>query len=171
MIDLFLKAKIRRLMKRNRSKTLLPYDSIHQIVMLYDYDQHEIAMQLMAQLQADGKQVCAWTYSEIASVAEDETDASYHLLNSNDLTFFYFPKQQPMTDYLNCPVDMLLNLSQLENSVLDYLAVMSEARFKVGFKTNYTTHYDFILDVSQTDGHLLTNANCVIDYLKNFRLP
>ncbi|MBQ7163431.1 MAG: hypothetical protein IJR64_07565 [Bacteroidales bacterium] len=169
MISCFLKYRTRAARRRPRKRQWMEYAAVGRVAMLFDYPDYEKAMAVKAGLEADGKQVRAWSYSEV-EMSDTELSPSLRVLNNNHLNFFFLPKKYILDDYLGYPADWLLDLSQRANPVTEYLTAVSQAPFRTGFKVDCPRIYDFVLDIRPTAYDLQENAASLLFYLRNLKL-
>lgn len=144
------------------------FGDVRRIVMHFDYPDYDKAMRVKRELEKEGKKVFAWTYSQIE---RDNTALSsdVHVLTDRHLNFFFLPKKYVLANYTGQHADMLLDLSQTQNPLMEYLTLASGCPFRVGFKADDPSIYDFVLDISHSSSDLDENAATLLFYLKSLR--
>ncbi|MBQ9202131.1 MAG: hypothetical protein IJ154_07175 [Bacteroidales bacterium] len=169
MISFFLRNKTRTARRSRRSRRWMEYRAVGRVAMLFDYADYAQAMDIKAELEADGKQVRAWSWAEV-EMNDTAWSPSIRMLNDSHLNFFFLPRKYIMDDYLGYPADLLLDLSQRSNPLTEYLTACSPAGFRAGFKVAYPKIYDFVLDIRPTAYDLSENAGDLLFYLRNLKL-
>ena len=169
MIDLILKLKTRRCEKRRPRKQLTEYSRVNRVTVLCDLADFEVVDGMVRGLEADGKEVRVWSFSELTDSGL-ELPAAWKVLNNKQLNFFFVPGKELMAEFAGFDSELLLDLSRRPNPVLEYLEVCSPSGFKAGFKTDRPSRYDFVLTVPEGEGDLAQNAGTLLFYLKGLRL-
>jgi hypothetical protein len=70
-------------------------------------------------------------------------------LTVKDLNFWGLPKLELISDFLNIKFDILLNISLNQNLVLDYITLLSKARFKVGWSPEENNYFDLNINIGE----------------------
>ncbi len=82
-----------------------------------------------------------------------EDDVNPHVnsntLTTNDLTWIKLPKLEKIDDFININFDVLINMSLKQNLVLDYITLLSKAKFKVGSSTNESNYFDLNINIGE----------------------
>jgi hypothetical protein len=72
------------------------------------------------------------------------------VLQPKDLSFFGIPNTQRTKDFIKQEFDILLDMSLIDESSLDYIATMSHATFKVGrYRKNMLRVFDLMIRKSE----------------------
>ncbi len=169
MRNFLLKRNIRQLRAGGRVKELKSFGQVCRIAMLFDAADYVQAMAFKEELEAMGKKLRVWTYAEVES-PEWEYAPEKRFITRKHLDFLYRPKKLIVDDYQGFPADMLMNLSHEDNPILDYLASLSPATFRVSFKASLAKDYDFVLAFPEDSTDFKGNAESLLFYLKNLRL-
>lgn len=169
MRQFHLKKRIRQTKALGRVKELKAFAEVKRIALLFDPSDYQQVMEFVSMLEEMGKTVRLWTFAEVESPEWEYAPKSRYLTRKH-VDFWGLPKQYVVDDYQGFPVDMLMNLSHHPNWVLDYLAALSPATFRVGFKPDEAKDYDFVLAYQEETSDFKENANSLLFYLKNLRL-
>ena len=70
-------------------------------------------------------------------------------LTIKDLNFWGLPKLELISDFIDMKFDILLNISLNQNLVLDYITLLSKARFKVGTSPNEENYFDLNINIGE----------------------
>ena len=70
-------------------------------------------------------------------------------LTQADLTWLGFPKKEKIEDFISINFDVLLNISLKQNLVLDYITMLSEAKFKTGYSQNESNFFDLNINITK----------------------
>lgn len=68
-----------------------------------------------------------------------------------DLNWLGFPKHEKIDDFISFNFDVLLNISLNQNLALDYITLLSKAKFKVGSTRNETNYFDLNINIGKKD--------------------
>ena len=72
-------------------------------------------------------------------------------LTTNDLTWIELPKLEKIDDFTSIGFDLLINISLQQNRVLDYITLLSKAKFKVGSSLNEANYFDLNINIGEND--------------------
>jgi len=72
-------------------------------------------------------------------------------LTIKDLNWLGFPKQETIDGFTSINFDILLNISLNQNLTLDYLTLISKAKFKVGSSPSETNYFDLNINIGKKD--------------------
>jgi hypothetical protein len=70
-------------------------------------------------------------------------------LTIKDLNFWGLPKMEMISDFVDFKYDILLNLALKQNLVLDYITLLSKARFKVGCSPDEDNYFDLNINIGE----------------------
>ncbi len=70
-------------------------------------------------------------------------------LTVRDLNWWGLPKPDMIDDFTNMKFDVLLNIALKQNLVLDYITLISKARFKVGWSPNDNNYFDLNINIGE----------------------
>ena len=77
----------------------------------------------------------------------DNDSLSFRNFNKKEIDFILRPKSQDAQDFIDMPFDILMNLSSKSLLPLDYIALNSKARFRVGPLLEGSHAYDLMIDL------------------------
>ncbi len=72
-------------------------------------------------------------------------------LTTADLNWLGFPKPGKIDDFTSINFDVLINMALNQNLVLDYITLLSKAKFKVGYSTNESNYFDLNINIGEND--------------------
>ena len=72
-------------------------------------------------------------------------------LTVKDLNFWGLPKPDMIGDFVDMKFDVLLNIALEQNLVLDYITLLSKARFKVGWSPEENNYFDLNINIGEND--------------------
>ena len=72
-------------------------------------------------------------------------------LTVNDINWLGFPKPKKTDDFSNIQFDILFNIATQQNLILDYLTIISKARFKVGSTEEESNYFDLNINIGKKD--------------------
>ncbi len=86
-------------------------------------------------------------------VFEDDVNPheNSNTLTTNDLTWIKLPRLEKIDDFININFDVLINMSLKQNLVLDYITLLSKAKFKVGSSTDESNYFDLNINIGEND--------------------
>lgn len=86
-------------------------------------------------------------------VFEDDVNpqANSNTLTTNDLTWIKLPRPEKIDDFVSINFDVLINMALRQNPVLDYIMLLSKAKFKVGSSPNETNYFDLNINIGEND--------------------
>lgn len=70
----------------------------------------------------------------------------FNFFSRNDLNFFFIPKTNFIADFIEKPIDMLIDLSIDDNFPLNYISSLSNAKFKIGKFQKERNCFDVMID-------------------------
>ncbi len=116
-------------------------------------------------LAKKGKKVRVLAYSRKKL---DLSDFRIQFFSDKDLDFFLRPHTYTVSDFVNQPFDLLLNLTNGDLAPLHAVAARSKARFRVGPNTSRTYSYDLMLECEHSpDIEMFLNQ--VLFYLRKLK--
>ncbi len=141
--DRFIKRELKR---RNTERGTIDFNKVKTIGILFDGSKIEnevIVNDFVTQLNEKGKKVELLGFVPKNNQALNTTYTSFCL---KDLDLFKRPKNQKVTDFIEQPFDILINLTPLNHLQLDFIAALSNAKLRVGPYTDRTHCYDLMID-------------------------
>jgi len=104
----------------------------------------EVVLQYLDRLRKAGKKVKALAFMDNRA---DNEGFSFKNFNRKEVDFLYRPTSKDALEFAGTPFDILINLSSKSLLPLDYLAIISKARFRVGPLHQSTNAYDLMIDL------------------------
>ena len=86
-----------------------------------------------------------------------------NLFSRKELTWSMIPKTPVVTDFIDKPFDVLLDLSLTDFFPVEYIARLSKSKFKVGRFTEGHSSYDLMFDFEKDK-----NLETYLDYIKKY---
>lgn len=102
-----------------------------------------------------------------AHVSGDAKNQPMNSFDPNNYNWKYIPRDQSVQGFIDRDFDLLINLDQSDSLQMLYVAVASNAKFKVGlYQQTAFKIYDITLDYKSTKGQYLSNVGRIISFLK-----
>ncbi len=146
---------MRRLLKSSkRRRRMVDYASAGKIALLYGYDRAEdsrAAIDLINQLQADGKSVSALGFVNAGAVPEEISSPDHaRLCCRKDFSWSLRPRRGFLKEFTGKEFDILIDLSSHQAHPMKFMAARSGAMFKTGAANPDTNDvYDLIMQVEE----------------------
>ncbi len=67
----------------------------------------------------------------------------------DDVNWFFAPKNAKINEFIERPLDMLVDLSVSENLTIQYIIALSQAKFKVARTQQKFNYSDFMIDIQK----------------------
>ncbi|MDR2910991.1 MAG: hypothetical protein LBV47_06475 [Bacteroidales bacterium] len=81
-------------------------------------------------------------------------DATSNTIIPKDLNWLGFPKSGKVDNFTEMHFDILFNIAIKQNVTLDYLTLVSKAKFKVGGQTDLKNYFDLSINIGQNQNAL-----------------
>ncbi|MEY3050847.1 MAG: hypothetical protein RLY31_632 [Bacteroidota bacterium] len=166
MHDTFIKDELAQLAAPARKLTTL--ESSNHVGIIFDGTNPadcQVVLHFAEKLLKKGKKVRVLAYSR---KKPEYSDFRIQFFSDKDLDFFLRPNSYTVSEFVNQPFDLLLNLTNDVNNTLHSIAAHSKARFRVGPNTTRTYSYDLMLECEQsTDIEQFLNQ--VLFYLRKLK--
>jgi len=97
-------------------------------------------------------------------------DQHHHYIYGQDFNWYYKPKNILIEEFIQEPLDIIINLYQEEEFAIEYVLKMSNAKFKVGCAHTEEGLHDLMIDVSKQKGdaaYLIENVKHYLAILNN----
>lgn len=72
-------------------------------------------------------------------------------LTIKDINWLGFPKPEKTDDFSNIQFDILFNIASKQNLILNYLTLISKAKFKVGSGVEDSNYFDLNINIGKKD--------------------
>jgi hypothetical protein len=86
-----------------------------------------------------------------------------NLFSRKELSWSMIPKTPVVTDFIDKPFDVLLDLSLTDFFPVEYIARLSKSKFKVGRFTENHDSYDLMFDIENEK-----NLDSYLEYIKKY---
>ncbi len=86
-----------------------------------------------------------------------------NLFSRKELSWSMVPKTPVVTDFIDKPFDILLDLSLDDFFPVEYIARLSKSKFKVGRFTSKHSAYDLMFEIESG-----SNLDAYLDYIKTY---
>ena len=157
----------RKLKTRKRVKSVFSFESSKTIGVVFKTDTQsdfELVKRFLHFLTEQDNKVVALCFVDSKKVPD------YYLLRKGfnffsraDLSFFFVPKTQFIIDFIDKPIDMLIDLSTDNNFPFQYITSLSKAKFKIGKLQKDRNSLDVMIDISKTN-----NVESLIEQIKHY---
>jgi hypothetical protein len=153
MHKLLIKRKIKKTLKSKagRQKCFLCLKKMHTILVLLDTEDYEEADLFIDKLERMGKKVTSYAYKS----KKDEYDYSetpYIIIDHKEISKFFEKKLTAIVEKIKkVHYDALFDLTIDSNPFVEFLAVNTDATFKVGYKKTELPLYDFTISSINTN--------------------
>jgi hypothetical protein len=141
-----------RLRQQRYPRYSVRFEQAKSIGILFDGTElpdRNAVLQFAQRLRADGKSVKLLGYLD----SDFETDSfTFKKITRKELDWLLRPKNPDAADFLDQSYDILLNLSLEANLVLEYVAALSKAHYRVGIFTPNTWCYELMIDLPPKGG-------------------
>jgi hypothetical protein len=84
-------------------------------------------------------------------IFEDEVNPQQNsnALTTSDLAWIGLPRLEKIDEFISIQFDLLISLSLQQNMVLDYITLLSKAKFKVGSALSETNYFDLNINIGE----------------------
>ncbi|HET9570001.1 MAG TPA: hypothetical protein VFP20_01130 [Bacteroidales bacterium] len=165
----FLVNKIRKISKDfSRKKCFREYSDIHRVVILFDLEHAEDVKDFAKTLTFAGKEVFAFSYNPIPKNVVPVLPRNFTVLSRKQLSFNGFPQHQWLENYKSKLPDTLVDLTVKPHPVMQYLSIISEASYRVGFHRDEKTFDDLLLEYDPNQSFVFLTSQLHF-YMKSIR--
>lgn len=169
MFEVIILNRIRkRIAQCNQYQSNANYESLNNVIIIFEKSDIERAIVLKSQLVADGKNCQFFCFDNSKTKTSNKTQTSEY--SRNALNIFGFPKKKVVSDFENIAqnIDILINISDFNHLSLSYLTTFCECKLKVGIKTNECNMYNYMIDVPKNiDSKFLSEQ--IMFYLRKLK--
>lgn len=144
------------------------YAKIKKVLILFESDfleRNTQLKQLVKEIQADGKTVTAWGYSN----KKQTTSAilrDYRVIGQKDFTWLDKPKDYEIQDLQNEHFDLLINLNINNLRQLRYLSLYADADFRAGLMTEEPYESNFMVIVPEEERNIVFLFDQIMKYIR-----
>jgi hypothetical protein len=147
MLTFFLKRKIKRLTKEFvRVRTFCEYKNVHRVVLLFDIENLSDVQAFVKTLEADGKYVHAFSFESMKKKDAQPLPENIHLWNKSHLDIYGIPQKEKTGAFCRCESDTVMDLTIHPHPVLQYLYLLTQADYRVGFNRENARLYDLLIE-------------------------
>jgi hypothetical protein len=164
---------MKHLKNMQRDKKVMGFAEAKSIGILYDatdFDDYETVKQYVKDMRAQHKEVLALGYVDRNELHNMQfAKLGLDFFTKKELTWNMIPQHPVVTNFINTPFDILINLHPGKNFPLQYITAMSRSRFRIGiFHKKNEAFFDLLIDVKD-DRSLKNFIDQVNHYLKIIR--
>lgn len=153
--------KLRKLAAIQKSKPVVPnLDTAKNIGVIWHPSQKETFQYLKNYFNK--KQMIFRGFCVFEKTTNPQSDTN--TLTVNDLNWLGLPKLEKINDFTDISFDILINITLTQNLVLDYITLLSKAKFKVGASLCETNYFDLNINIGK-NGDTMYLAQQQIFYL------
>ncbi len=144
--------KFSKALKSLRAKrSSVDFDRAETVGLLFDateLNNREIVLKFAKSLEKKGKKVRLLGF---VNIKEDTDNLAFPNFNQKSLDLAFMPEKSVETqEFIAKDFDILINLSLDETVPLEYIAAVSNAKFRVGPFTERTVCYELMIDVTKS---------------------
>lgn len=164
----FIKKKIAELAAAHkRTRKFKTIQEVERVLLFYSLSDSDAVEHCIDKLKEMGKQVLACTYT--ASAVTPPKDESYFFVEAKkDLDYWAFPSSTLINTLNAFNPDIIIDLSEANCYVMQYLLLQCTCNFKTGIKRSKQDLYDFsILETERM--HIDYFFEQIIFYLQTIR--
>jgi len=130
------------------------FTGMANVGVLFDATDTQISQQVLAYIKKLKKQAKILKTLGFVNIKEVKTELPFDNFCKKDLDWLWRPKGETTIQFKQQKFDLLINLCQTDCYPLEYLAVSTDANYKIGALTNYPNDYDLMLDSKSFDKYL-----------------
>jgi len=143
--------KFKKATKNLRTKrSSVDFDRAETVALLFDateLNNREVVLKFAKSLEKKGKKVRLLGF---VNIKEETDNLAFPNFNQKELDLALLPtKSTDAQEFMKRDFDILINLSLDETVPLEYIAAMSNAKFRVGPFTERTVCYELMIDVTK----------------------
>ena len=152
--------------KNHREKSFLPYNSMQDILIVFNTSDLADVNRIVGALQQDGKTVTAWTVRPKDKSAQVDYPPYVKSIDiSKDLTWSKTLIKPIIDKFDEMRYDTFLDLTTSDDTILDYLLASNSSRFCIGMRERQIKAYDFVM--LKKDDHTLFETYEQLKYYLN----
>lgn len=155
MLNFLRKKKVNSALgKAKREKGFLNYNSIKEVIILFNLEDWDEVQKIADNLKADGKHVVAmWTTARTKDKAGITLLPEVRVVDqSKDVSWSQSVAKPILDEFEQLQYDTLLDLSADSDNILEYLLAINNSKFCVGIRESESKVYDFVLLKKDDDG-------------------
>lgn len=162
----FIKRKINDLAcNRHRIRRFKSWSEVNRVMVFYHTAESETVVKCIDTLEKMGKTVFLCSYG---SAVPENKEGNLHIQPQKDVSWWGYPQESVLKTLNDFKPDMLIDLTQKQCCVLQYLFLKCNCDFKTGIKKENQKLYDFAISMTEsTDINYLFNQ--IIFYLQTIR--
>lgn len=149
MFSFLKKRKIRKsIAKRKRQHSFRNFDSIKNILILFNINDTEEIKVIAENLRREGKNIIMWTYDPAKKGKKEQKNpipSTIYTLNKKDISVTGNINNKKFEEFANAQYDTILDLTTKDQYPQQYLISNSKADFIIGIRETEHDLYDFIL--------------------------
>lgn len=169
MNQFFLKRAIRRLHKSwKRTKCFKEYKHINRVLVLFDMENAEAVKDFVKSIQYTGKEVLAVSFFQGKLVEMPVVTDGFVLWHKEYLDYWGMPKAKELEDFKQFKPDTLIDLSIRPNYVVNYLSLITNAEYRVGFHLDEKSCGDLMIEYNPEQGFAFLTSQLHF-YMKTLR--
>ncbi|NDW19269.1 hypothetical protein D0T53_10125 [Dysgonomonas sp. 216] len=167
MFNFLQKKKIGAISQRNtREKAFLNYDSIKQVLLLFNIDEWNEVAPVVKRLLQQKKKVIVWTVRPKRNHAVLSSENIRVIDAAKELTWTHALRDEVEKEFRGLHYDTLIDLTTLEDNTLNYLLAANSSRFCIGIRESKMKLYDFIM-LKKEDSSIIDTFEQMQHYLSS----
>ncbi|GAB6010763.1 DUF6913 domain-containing protein [Viscerimonas tarda] len=147
MINFIRRKKNKSVLEKNRrEKTFLPYDSIRDVLIIFNTSDLPAIKNVAEALRKDGKKVAAWTTRPKDKSLQITYPPYVRAIDlEKEITWSQTLSKSVIDEFEALKYDTFIDFTTADNILLDYLLASNSGRFCIGIRERRIKAYDFIL--------------------------
>jgi hypothetical protein len=145
----------KKLKKTKRNKQMIGFEPAKTIGVLFktlNRSEFEEIKKFLLHLTDSSKQVYALGFVDHKKIPDFYLlSKGMNYFSRKELSASFIPKSKAAEEFINKPIDILVDLSTDNNFPLYYISSLSKAHFKIGKMTDKRDCYDFMIDTRKTN--------------------
>ena len=152
MLNFLRKKKVSSaLSKVNRDKKFLNYDSMKNILILFNINDWAEVVPVADALRNDGKNIILWTSRNKETAAMAVPNEIRVIDSGKEISWSQSLSKNVVDEFEKIEYETLLDLSTKSDNVLEYLLAINISNFCIGIRETETKVYDFVIIKKEED--------------------
>lgn len=168
MINIFLKYQLKKLSELFvREKIFREYKDIRKVLLLFDIEDLLVVENFVATLNAEGKQVAAYSV-DLKKNVYPQLSENFKIWDKQKLDRYGVPKKEDISLFKKETADVLIDLTNSSSLIQKYLFLNASVNYRVGFNRDNAMNYDMLIE-RNLDHDFSFFADQLLFYMKSLR--
>ncbi|MFR9165198.1 MAG: DUF6913 domain-containing protein [Dysgonomonas sp.] len=151
--------------KNQRKRSFLNFDSIQNILIIFNISDIEQISKVIEDLKETGKTVTAWTTLSKEKQGISLPEGVKAIDPTKDVSWSQSLSKKIIEEFEEAQYDTFIDLTVNEDNILKYLLAINNSQFCIGIRENDRSIYDFVL-LKKTDDSLFETYEQIKFYLE-----